>query len=1058
MLNRLVLEADVHVLVSMRDDFLFRCHEVEALSPIFSELTPIGPPVGGALRRALVRPTTKCGYRFEDDELVEEMLGEVEGERGALPLLAFAAARLWDRRDRETGFLTRDAFREIGGVGGALAQHAEMTIDRVGTERIATVRELFRNLITAEGTRAVREWSELLSVFDSVDTKKTVGEGFIPSRKSAQEVLHELINARLLTSYEVREDEKEPVRRVEIIHESLLVNWPRLVRWQTQDADAAQLRDQLRQAAKTWNDQGRSDDTLWTGSAYREFAVWRERYRGGLTDIEEAFASAMTSLATRRRRRRRLVSTLAVCALVAVLAVVTGLWRQSVRQTRRAEASKLVTLGRAAIEKERTEALAYAIASLQFADTSEARKLALRALWEGPPATIAPNKEMQAFRLAFSPDGDHLAAGYGWRKKGQVVVFPRDGGPAIHLREVEGNSAVWSLDFSPDGGWLLGSVDVGEVPVWRTDTWQLERILEVPNAEWVEAYFEPGGETILSFAMRTLVEAGPSRRPLVEWIVHRWQLRAGPPLLVDAYQAFRTGLPPVPDFTRGVVPVPSASRVELHRLESLGDQRGRVIASYPPEVEPRYDAAFDPVKDRLALTDSEANLRLWPLAGDGSEFERGFEAPKTVFRTRFSPDGSLLAQAGGDDGGRLWDLEGPTGAEPLQIDKVGWQMSDLAFSPDGQWLATAGFDYNVSLWPLTKRYSRVLRGHDSAVLSSAFSPDGSHYFTVGVDDGRVLSWDLSGGAGRRPTVLFEEPMAWNGWLSPDPHGRFLMCSLGGFGTHIIPLDGGDPTSIDGLPDGQLVLDPTGRFAAAIDGFSVGTVIVVDLDSGESWDLEAPGDGNVSGWAFDREGRLLVARGGVLGRWDPATRETEILLTGEGQIGFGEGAVSSGHVAIRVFDDGRIYIGGRERSILDPEDGTRTVLPAADQPQRRLAHDAFDPAGSVVATGRRDGVIEVGLVSGDTRHLLVGHEAAYVIPQVSPDGRWVASAGQDGSVRLWPMPDLSKPPLHTLPYDELMTKLRTLTNLRIVPDPEEPTGYRLTADETAWRGWAEVPEW
>ncbi len=42
----------------------------------------------------------------------------------------------------------------------------------------------------------------------------------------------------------------EPTRRVEIIHESLLANWPRLVRWQTQDADAVQLRDQLRQAAQ----------------------------------------------------------------------------------------------------------------------------------------------------------------------------------------------------------------------------------------------------------------------------------------------------------------------------------------------------------------------------------------------------------------------------------------------------------------------------------------------------------------------------------------------------------------------------------------------------------------------------------------------------------------------------------------------------------------------------------------------------------------------------------------------------------------------------------------
>jgi WD40 repeat protein len=871
-------------------------------------------------------------------------------------------------------------------------------------------------------------------------------------------VLRELIDARLLTSYELREEDATSTRQVEIIHESLLANWPRLVRWQTQDADGAQIRDELRQAARVWDERGRHDDRLWTGIAFREYQLWRERYPGGLTETEEDFAVAMTSLTTRRRRRRRLVSTLAVSALVAVLAVVTGLWRQSVRQTRRAEASKLVTLGQAALEKERTEALAYAIASLQLADTSEARKLALRALWEGPPANISPNKESQAFSLAFSPDGNHLAVGYGWRKKGQVVVFPRDGGPAIHLRELEGNDFVYRLEFSSDGGRLVGSVGANQVPVWRTDTWQLEKNLEVPDAYWVLAFFEPSGETILSFGTHLLDESGPERRQPVEWVVQRWPLRGGSPHVVGSYRDYLPVLVPVPDFARGVVPVPRKNVVELHRLDSVGGDPGRVVARYPQDVESDGDVAFDPVRDRLALTDSEANLRLWSLAGDGSQFERSFEAPTTVFRTRFSPDGSLLAQAGGDDGGRLWDLEGPTGAEPLQIDKVGWQMNDLAFSPDGQWLATAGAGYNVTLWPLTKRYNRVLRGHDCTVLSSVFSPDGSHYFTIGVDDGKVLSWDMSGGAGRKPTVLFEEPAAWSGWLSVDPRGRFLMCSLGGFGTQKIPLDGGDPTPVDGLPDGQLVLDPTGRLAASIPGIGFSTVVVVDLESGESLELEEPGDGFVSGWAFDREGRLLVARGGVLSRWDPATRETEVLLKGENQIGYGEGAVASGHNAIRVFDDGRVYIGGLERSILDPEDGTRTALPAVDQPQRRLAHDAFDPAGSVVATGRRDGVIEVGLVSRDARHLLVGHEAAYVIPQISPDGRWIASAGQDGTLRLWPMPDLSKPPLHTLPYDELMTKLETLTNLRIVPDSEEATGYRLTSDPTAWRGWSQVPEW
>ena len=42
----LAVEADVHVLLVVRDDFLFRCHEHAALAPIFSELTPLGPPAG----------------------------------------------------------------------------------------------------------------------------------------------------------------------------------------------------------------------------------------------------------------------------------------------------------------------------------------------------------------------------------------------------------------------------------------------------------------------------------------------------------------------------------------------------------------------------------------------------------------------------------------------------------------------------------------------------------------------------------------------------------------------------------------------------------------------------------------------------------------------------------------------------------------------------------------------------------------------------------------------------------------------------------------------------
>jgi hypothetical protein len=41
-----------------------------------------------------------------------------------------------------------------------------------------------------------------------------------------------------------------------------------------------------------------------------------------------------------------------------------------------------------------------------------------------------------------------------------------------------------------------------------------------------------------------------------------------------------------------------------------------------------------------------------------------------------------------------------------------------------------------------------------------------------------------------------------------------------------------------------------------------------------------------------------------------------------------------------------------------------------------------------------------------------------------------------------MPDLSKPPLHTLPEDELLAKLRSLTKLRAVRDPSSEHGWKV----------------
>ena len=56
-----------------------------------------------------------------------------------------------------------------------------------------------------------------------------------------------------------------------------------------------------------------------------------------------------------------------------------------------------------------------------------------------------------------------------------------------------------------------------------------------------------------------------------------------------------------------------------------------------------------------------------------------------------------------------------------------------------------------------------------------------------------------------------------------------------------------------------------------------------------------------------------------------------------------------------------------------------------------------------------------------------------------------------------MPDVAKPPLHTLPYEELLARLREFTNLRIVVDEDSVTGFAVAPGP--FHGWNNLPqEW
>jgi WD40 repeat protein len=1079
-LGRLAKDGDVHVLLSLRDDFLMRCGEHEALVRVFTELTPLLPMSRDALRRALVEPAKREGHRFEDDSLVEEMVDSVEGARGALPLLAFAVARLWEKRDRERKLLTRQAYEEIGGVAGALAQHAEAAMDTIGLERHVVVREIFRNLVTAEGTRAVMDREELLSVF--------------PERKVAEEVLRQLVEERLLTTYEVEGAEGEPSHhRVEVVHESLLKAWPRLVRWQMQDEEGAVLRDQLKQAAHLWEEKGRSPDVLWSGTAFREFELWRERYAGKLTALEEDFARSMTERARRRRRLRRLAVGSVVTAAV-VVATVTGLlWRRSElardraqAEALRAEASKLIALGRAEGDRYPTAAVAYGRKSLEVADTPAGRRFVVDALWRSPTARILPLGKETVWRADFSPDGRWLAA---FPISGHLLLFEDDGRPARVFQGQPQTGYSPGIRFTPDGGAVLA----------RT-----------PEEPRVHMYSVPDGREIRRFEPEPPVGDGAMPRPrpgppnflvkmtplpqgiLFQWAPLRdgvpvppapglrepfgiWPYDGGPPTLVGSlrYQA------------RAMAVDPQGSRFLLRRGRHLivrplvggADDTLETPVVALDEKDPIGLHGFDPQGERIWSTDVKegaGRLRVWSLGRGASPEPRVFSMPNPegAFSPAWDPTGSQLAWgSSAEKAVWLWDLAGPPDAAPVVLLRPDVDMTVQGlFSPRDDWLVVANQD-TLTFWPLDHPRVRVLAGHVSLVNRLVFARDSLSLLSCGMDGARL--WPLRAGSGgmRRIAPGFRGRCY---DLAPAPDGEQLLL-VGPFGGWLASSLDGEGRRLweeESIPyaTNAAAWDASGRRVAIGSSYTIAqpnAIGLFHLENGNERRISlAPSgetgtgfDWGVACLAFSPEGRLLAGGSGGL-RWiDPNTGASEWILRLPKEVAAGFALSADGRrlVAASFLFGSGVSTGqrprtGRELVSMDLGQGERQPIRSHGEGVTAVG---IDPPGRTLVTGDEQGVVRVGPVDGSEPHRLCCHAGQVSAVAVSPDGKWIASAA-GGEIRLWPMPDLSKPPLHTLPHDELMAKLRALTNLQVVEDAASPTGYNL--DIGPFPGWKDVPTW
>ncbi|MBA3538292.1 MAG: protein kinase [Deltaproteobacteria bacterium] len=297
----------LRVVLSIRADFLDRCAEdPQFLSELTQGLFFLGQPSRDGLREAIVEPAQMAGFKI-DSITVEDMLNHLETTPGALPLLQFAASKLWEQRDIARKILTRQSYEQMGGVAGALASHADRVVTEFGPQKAGLVRAILLRLVTPERTRAIVPVSELREM------SREVGE--------VQRLIDEMVNARLLV---VQTLDGGKGSTVEIVHESLVQGWPMLRRWLDENQDDAAVVDQLRIAARAWHSKGRDPGLLWRGDTADEAKKFRKRYKGPLSDVERAFLEEVVSyeLAANRRRRVAVIGGFIGLSAIVVVAMI----------------------------------------------------------------------------------------------------------------------------------------------------------------------------------------------------------------------------------------------------------------------------------------------------------------------------------------------------------------------------------------------------------------------------------------------------------------------------------------------------------------------------------------------------------------------------------------------------------------------------------------------------------------------------------------------------------------------------------------------------------------
>jgi hypothetical protein len=295
-----------YVVVTMRSEFDTYVAKNEELQNLFeASSVRLGPLSATALRQAIEKPALRRNVHLEPlliDELVKQVLGEPAG----LPLLQFTLMVLWQKHQAPT--ITLQDYQALGGSPSKiLARIADSTYKALKLrEDQRMFQELFLALVRTDGRFEVMRTRQrratlhkLLAVPDRVnpmlDNLKTAGLIRVTKGLTPDEDL------------------------IEVTHEALLRNWPRLNEWIDERKNEMAQRHVLSLSAELWKSTRKSS----LRRALGFFNITLGDYVQDYADLDKSEKEYVSAI---KVRRRGAWFALVVSALLAVAGASASLW------------------------------------------------------------------------------------------------------------------------------------------------------------------------------------------------------------------------------------------------------------------------------------------------------------------------------------------------------------------------------------------------------------------------------------------------------------------------------------------------------------------------------------------------------------------------------------------------------------------------------------------------------------------------------------------------------------------------------------------------------------